>query len=83
MVLAQRPDLVAPAVSAFYLRDPIDLQACRSFMTFPPDTRVLTLVNTQMIIVVQTITGGQRLLIETHPKVAFVVLSAFSACRLC
>nr|XP_020455359.1 protein ecdysoneless homolog [Monopterus albus] len=43
-VLAQRPDLVAPAVSAFYLRDPIDLQVCRSFKTFPPDTRVLTLV---------------------------------------
>lgn len=49
-VLAQRPDLVAPAVSAFYLRDPIDLQACRRFKTFPPDTRVLTLVNTQRII---------------------------------
>ncbi|KAK1905309.1 Protein ecdysoneless like [Dissostichus eleginoides] len=44
MVLAQRPDLIAPAVLAFYLRDPIDLQACRSFNTFPPDTRVLTSV---------------------------------------
>ncbi|KAM8858927.1 protein ecdysoneless homolog isoform 1-T2 [Spinachia spinachia] len=44
MVLSHRPDLVAPAVSAFYLRDPVDLQACRSFKTFPPDTRVLTLV---------------------------------------
>ncbi|KAF3841937.1 hypothetical protein F7725_023888 [Dissostichus mawsoni] len=44
MVLAQRPDLIAPAVLAFYLRDPIDLQACRSFKTFPPDTRVLTSV---------------------------------------
>ncbi|XP_061600787.1 protein ecdysoneless homolog [Cololabis saira] len=43
-VLAQRPDLVAPAVSAFYLRDPVDLQACRNFKTFPPDTRVLTSV---------------------------------------
>uniref|UniRef100_A0A3B5R137 Ecdysoneless homolog (Drosophila) n=1 Tax=Xiphophorus maculatus TaxID=8083 RepID=A0A3B5R137_XIPMA len=43
-VLAQRPDLVAPAVSAFYLRDPVDLQACRSFRTFPPDTRVLASV---------------------------------------
>ncbi|XP_073337742.1 protein ecdysoneless homolog [Pagrus major] len=43
-VLAQRPDLVAPAVSAFYLRDPVDLQACRSFKTFPPDTLVLTSV---------------------------------------
>ncbi|KAG7269073.1 hypothetical protein CRUP_017931, partial [Coryphaenoides rupestris] len=43
-VLAQRPDLVAPAVSAFYLRDPVDLQACRGFKIFPPDTRVLTRV---------------------------------------
>ncbi|XP_035028794.2 protein ecdysoneless homolog [Hippoglossus stenolepis] len=43
-VLAQRPDLVAPAVSAFYLRDPVDLQACRSFKTFPPGTRVLASV---------------------------------------
>ncbi|XP_051935704.1 protein ecdysoneless homolog [Hippocampus zosterae] len=44
MVLAQRPDLVAPAVSAFYLRDPVDLQACRNFKNFPPETRVLTSV---------------------------------------
>ncbi|KAJ3609881.1 hypothetical protein NHX12_021975 [Muraenolepis orangiensis] len=43
-VLAQRPDLIAPAVSSFYLRDPVDLQACRGFKTFPPDTRVLTSV---------------------------------------
>ncbi|XP_042560945.1 protein ecdysoneless homolog [Clupea harengus] len=43
-VLAQRPDLLAPAVSAFYLRDPVDLQACRSFRTFLPETRVLTSV---------------------------------------
>ncbi|KAK1793054.1 hypothetical protein P4O66_011388 [Electrophorus voltai] len=43
-VLSRRPDLVASAVSAFYLRDPIDLQACRTFRHFPPDTRVLTSV---------------------------------------
>ncbi|KAL2083639.1 hypothetical protein ACEWY4_021412 [Coilia grayii] len=43
-VLAERPDLLAPAVSAFYLRDPVDLQACRTFRTFPPETRVLTSV---------------------------------------
>uniref|UniRef100_W5KUZ9 Ecdysoneless homolog (Drosophila) n=1 Tax=Astyanax mexicanus TaxID=7994 RepID=W5KUZ9_ASTMX len=43
-LLSRRPDLIAPAVSAFYLRDPIDLQACRTFQTFPPDTRVLTSV---------------------------------------
>ncbi|KAL6478331.1 hypothetical protein MHYP_G00141660 [Metynnis hypsauchen] len=41
-VLSRRPDLIAPAVSAFYLRDPIDLQACRTFRNFSPDTRVLT-----------------------------------------
>ncbi|XP_020777037.1 protein ecdysoneless homolog [Boleophthalmus pectinirostris] len=44
LILAERPDLVAPAVSAFYLRDPVDLQACRSFKTFPPDTRILAMV---------------------------------------
>lgn len=49
MILAQRPDLVAHAVSAFYLRDPVDLQACRSFKNFPPDTQVLTLVSTLKI----------------------------------
>ncbi|XP_048864511.1 protein ecdysoneless homolog isoform X2 [Brienomyrus brachyistius] len=43
-VLARRPDLIAPAVSAFYLRDPLDLRACRTFRTFPPETRVLTSV---------------------------------------
>ncbi|XP_017283957.1 protein ecdysoneless homolog [Kryptolebias marmoratus] len=43
-ILALRPDLLAPAVSAFYLRDPVDLQVCRNFQTFPPKTRVLTLV---------------------------------------
>lgn len=44
VVLSRRPDLIAPAVSAFYLRDPVDLQACRTFHTFPPDTRVMTSV---------------------------------------
>ncbi|KAM6067429.1 protein ecdysoneless homolog [Chlamydotis macqueenii] len=43
-VLRQRPSLVAPAVQAFYLRDPVDLRACRSFKTFPPDERVMTVV---------------------------------------
>ncbi|XP_051578631.1 protein ecdysoneless homolog [Myxocyprinus asiaticus] len=44
VVLSRRPDLIAPAVSAFYLRDPVDLQACRTFHTFPPDTIVMTSV---------------------------------------
>ncbi|KAM6184844.1 protein ecdysoneless homolog [Rhynchocyon petersi] len=43
-VLRQRPRLVAAAVQAFYLRDPIDLRACRVFKTFLPDTRIMTLV---------------------------------------
>lgn len=44
-VLRQRPSLVAAAVQAFYLRDPVDLRACRSFQTFPPDNRVMTVVS--------------------------------------
>ncbi|XP_072347582.1 protein ecdysoneless homolog isoform X1 [Scyliorhinus torazame] len=43
-VLQHRPDLLAPAVQAFYLRDPIDLRACRPFKLFLPKTRVMTLV---------------------------------------
>uniref|UniRef100_A0A8C5L6K6 Ecdysoneless cell cycle regulator n=1 Tax=Jaculus jaculus TaxID=51337 RepID=A0A8C5L6K6_JACJA len=43
-VLKQRPRLVAAAVQAFYLRDPIDLRACRVFKTFLPETRVMTSV---------------------------------------
>ena len=44
-VLKQRPSLVAAAVQAFYLRDPSDLRACRSFHTFPPEERVMTTVS--------------------------------------
>ncbi|XP_067828548.1 protein ecdysoneless homolog isoform X1 [Heptranchias perlo] len=43
-VLKRRPDLLAPAIQAFYLRDPIDLRACRPFKLFLPETRVTTLV---------------------------------------
>ncbi|XP_051897574.1 protein ecdysoneless homolog isoform X2 [Pristis pectinata] len=43
-VLKRRPDLLAPAIQAFYLRDPIDLRACRSFKLFRPETCVMTLV---------------------------------------
>ncbi|XP_078284511.1 protein ecdysoneless homolog [Rhinoraja longicauda] len=43
-VLKHRPDLLAPAIQAFYLRDPIDLRACRSFKFFLPETRVMALV---------------------------------------
>ncbi|XP_006837533.1 PREDICTED: protein SGT1 [Chrysochloris asiatica] len=44
VVLKQRPRLVAAAVRAFYLRDPYDLRACRTFKTFLPDTRIMTSV---------------------------------------
>lgn len=44
-MLKQRPSLVAAAVQAFYLRDPSDLRACRSFHTFPPEERVMTMVS--------------------------------------
>uniref|UniRef100_A0ABI7ZKC3 Ecdysoneless cell cycle regulator n=2 Tax=Felinae TaxID=338152 RepID=A0ABI7ZKC3_FELCA len=40
-VLKQRPRLVAAGVQAFYLRDPIDLRACRIFKTFLPETRIM------------------------------------------
>ncbi|KAM7073657.1 protein ecdysoneless homolog isoform 3-T4 [Molossus nigricans] len=43
-VLKQRPRLVAAGVQAFYLRDPIDLRACRIFKTFLPETRIMTSV---------------------------------------
>nr|XP_056706478.1 protein ecdysoneless homolog [Euleptes europaea] len=43
-VLKQHPGLVSAAVQAFYLRDPIDLKACRIFKVFPPESRVMTSV---------------------------------------
>ncbi|XP_070801176.1 protein ecdysoneless homolog [Pituophis catenifer annectens] len=44
VVLRQRPALVSAAVQAFYLRDPIDLKACRIFKTFSPETCVMASV---------------------------------------
>ncbi|XP_069096506.1 protein ecdysoneless homolog isoform X1 [Pleurodeles waltl] len=43
-VLKHHPKLIAAAVQAFYLRDPIDLQCCRTFKIFPPEPCVLTTV---------------------------------------
>eukprot|EP00041_Stephanoeca_diplocostata_P013286 m.232676 g.232676 ORF g.232676 m.232676 type:complete len:779 (+) comp19282_c0_seq4:130-2466(+) len=43
-VLVQRPDLVAPAVNAFYLRDPVDMKRCSPMATFRPSTRVMASV---------------------------------------
>lgn len=48
-VLKQCPALVSAAVQAFYLRDPIDLKACRIFRIFPPDTRIMTSVSDDSI----------------------------------
>lgn len=45
VVLKHRPALVAAAVQAFYLRDPIDLQACCPFKIFLPNKRVMTSVS--------------------------------------
>uniref|UniRef100_UPI00358F6095 protein ecdysoneless homolog n=1 Tax=Myxine glutinosa TaxID=7769 RepID=UPI00358F6095 len=43
-LLQRHPQLVAPAVQAFYLRDPLDLRACRIFSAFSPEPSVLTMV---------------------------------------
>ncbi|XP_054988625.1 protein ecdysoneless homolog [Sorex araneus] len=43
-VLQRCPRLLAAGVQAFYLRDPVDLRACRVFKTFLPETRVMTSV---------------------------------------
>ncbi|XP_053382124.1 protein ecdysoneless homolog [Mercenaria mercenaria] len=40
-VLDEKPQLIAPAVRAFYYRDPIDLKCCRTFQYFRPGTRVV------------------------------------------
>ncbi|XP_043244983.1 protein ecdysoneless homolog isoform X2 [Amphibalanus amphitrite] len=39
-LLAACPQLLPAAVQAFYLRDPIDLRACRAMRFFPPETCV-------------------------------------------
>ncbi|XP_055969402.1 protein ecdysoneless homolog [Sorex fumeus] len=43
-MLQRCPRLLAAGVQAFYLRDPVDLRACRVFKTFLPETRVMTSV---------------------------------------
>ncbi|XP_050391760.2 protein ecdysoneless homolog [Patella vulgata] len=40
-VLEQNPTLVSPAVEAFYYRDPIDLQACRTMKIFQQEDMVI------------------------------------------
>ncbi|XP_073935241.1 protein ecdysoneless homolog [Castor canadensis] len=75
-VLKQRPRLVAAAVQAFYLRDPIDLRACRIFKTFLPETRMMTLVTFTKCLYAQLVQqrfvpdrrSGYRLPPPSHPQ---------------
>ncbi|KAL1921671.1 uncharacterized protein VTP21DRAFT_10313 [Calcarisporiella thermophila] len=43
-LVKKSPQLVAPAVEAFYIRDPIALKACHKMEKFPPDASITTLV---------------------------------------
>ncbi|XP_010076766.1 PREDICTED: protein SGT1, partial [Pterocles gutturalis] len=75
-VLRQRPSLVAAAVQAFYLRDPADLRACRSFKTFPPDECVMTVVTFTKCLYAQLVQqkfvpdrrSGYTLPLPSHPQ---------------
>ncbi|KFO83739.1 Protein SGT1, partial [Buceros rhinoceros silvestris] len=75
-VLRQRPSLVAAAVEAFYLRDPVDLRACRSFRTFPPEERVMTVVTFTRCLYAQLMQqkfvpdrrSGYTLPLPSHPQ---------------
>ncbi|NXC51338.1 ECD protein, partial [Penelope pileata] len=75
-VLKQRPSLVAAAVQAFYLRDLTDLRACRSFHTFPPEERVMTLVTFTKCLYAQLVQqkfapdrrSGYTLPLPSHPQ---------------
>ncbi|NXS55190.1 ECD protein, partial [Brachypteracias leptosomus] len=75
-VLRQRPSLVAAAIQAFYLRDPVDLRACRSFQTFPPDERVMTVVTFTKCLYAQLMQqkfvpdrrSGYTLPLPSHPQ---------------
>lgn len=75
-VLRQCPRLVAAGVQAFYLRDPIDLRACRVFKTFLPETRVMTSVTFTKCLYAQLMQqrfvpdrrSGYQLLPPSHPQ---------------
>ncbi|KAM4670081.1 protein ecdysoneless homolog isoform 1-T7 [Amazona ochrocephala] len=75
-VLRQRPSLVAAAVQAFYLRDPVDLRACRSFKTFRPEERVMTIVTFTKCLYAQLVQqkfapdrrSGYTLPLPSHPQ---------------
>ncbi|XP_051835269.1 protein ecdysoneless homolog [Antechinus flavipes] len=75
-VLKQRPQLVAAAVQAFYLRDPIDLRACRTFKTFLPETRIMASVTFTKCLYAQLVQqrfvpdrrSGYSLPPQSHPR---------------
>lgn len=75
-VLKQHPRLVAAGVQAFYLRDPIDLRACRVFKTFLPETRVMTSVTFTKCLYAQLVQqrfvpdrrSGYKLPPPSHPQ---------------
>ncbi|XP_066476106.1 protein ecdysoneless homolog [Tiliqua scincoides] len=76
IVLKQNPALVSAAVQAFYLRDPIDLKACRVFKTFPPETRIMTSVTFTKCLYAQLVQqtfvpdrrSGYSLPLRSHPQ---------------
>ncbi|XP_019601425.2 protein ecdysoneless homolog [Rhinolophus sinicus] len=75
-VLKQQPRLVAAGVQAFYLRDPIDLRACRIFKTFLPETRIMTSVTFTKCLYAQLMQqkfmpdrrSGYKLPAPSHPQ---------------
>lgn len=76
LVLKQQPALLSAAVQAFYLRDPIDLKACRVFKTFPPETRVMTSVTFTKCLYAQLVQqtfvpdkrSGYSMPLRSHPQ---------------
>ncbi|KAJ1566110.1 hypothetical protein HK096_000771 [Nowakowskiella sp. JEL0078] len=52
-ILWFRPQLVSPAVEAFYQRDPVGLQACRIMANFPPRKCVMTTVRMTKVLFAQ------------------------------
>ncbi|XP_018426908.1 PREDICTED: protein ecdysoneless homolog isoform X3 [Nanorana parkeri] len=75
-VLKERPQLLAAAVQAFYLRDPLDLKACRTFRHFLPETGVFTSVTFTKCLYAQLAQqrfqpdkrSGYNLPVLLHPK---------------
>lgn len=57
-ILSNHPQLVAPAVEAFFARDPIDMRLCNKMAAFPCDTRRFGLVTFSRCLYAQL--QGQR-----------------------